>query len=363
MKIAFVGKYPEGEIISGPEKVAKNLFSHIASLNPDSQFITYFHKQKSKRTFSQILFGSEKLSLDPLVIRLGILKIITELIKKKIELVHIITFERFGFIILLLKPILRFKLVYTIHGIYRFEENIFYRKPGLISRIKDQLLEKLIFTLSDKLFFLSPQMVELARKYYKLSFNRISIIPNGVSVKNLQSSSNFLFADVLEIVFYNGMDISRRRGFEELIRILSEADLQNIHLSVLGNLVKTNFKKVSFHNPIPENKLYEFLAGKHIFVDNLNYMPFSILALEAMALGLILIVSDKSGLSEYIKNGENGFVYDSKNPEKIVYTIEEITKRKFQLEVMSKNAVKTAELLSWKKISARYYNQYKIVKN
>jgi len=358
MKIAFVGKYPVSEIISGPEKVAKNLFHHISSLNSESEFITYFFKSNKRQTFKQIFYGCEKISLNPHVKRMGIFKIIAELIKKKIDLVHLITFERFGFIILLLKPFFKYKLVYTIHGIYNYERKIFYNKPGLLSELKDLFLEKLIFAISDKIIFLSPQMIKLAHDYYEFSENRIAIIPNGISINDYPPSKDFNLNGDLEIVFYNGLDVSRKRGIEELASLLSKSGLRNIRLSVLGNPVESNFNRVSFHSPMSESKLFGFMANKHIFIDNLNYMPFSILALEAMALGLILIVSNESGLSSYIRNGENGFVYNSKNNEEVVDILEDITKGKYPLETISKSAVQMAKNLSWDKIANQYYKIY-----
>jgi glycosyltransferase involved in cell wall biosynthesis len=139
--------------------------------------------------------------------------------------------------------------------------------------------------------------------------------------------------------------------------------MNNIHLSVLGNFVKTNYQQISFLTPMPENKLYEFLATKQIFIDNLNYMPFSILALEAMALGRILIVSDESGLSAYLRSGENGFVYNSKKADEIGDILKDIAKGKYHLEMISENAAQTAKNFTWEKIAVQYYNSYEKVIN
>ena len=56
MKIVLVGRYGEGDILSGPEKVGRELFYHISKSNPNSKFLTYFFKsgkrQKLKKFYS-----------------------------------------------------------------------------------------------------------------------------------------------------------------------------------------------------------------------------------------------------------------------------------------------------------------------
>jgi len=358
MKITLLGRYGEGDIEAGPEKVARNLYEQIAKLNPDTEFITYFFKVTKKRQLKQLLFGSETVSSNQNIHRLGILKLIIVLIKNRPDLVHIVTFERFELLVLFLKSILRFKLVYTIHGIYRHERKIFYKKPSIFSDLKDLLLEKLLLSYSDSLIFLSPQMIQLAENYYYFDRHMTSIIPNGVSVPEFSIEKSFDISKSIEIVFYNGLDSSRKRGLEDLIMILSELRMDIFHLSVFGSAINTEYARVNFFNPLPEPSLFKFLNDKHIFIDNFNYMPFSILALETLALGLILIVSDESGISSYIKNGENGFVYDSKRPNEIRKILLDIAGGKHSLEIISKNAIITAKDLSWDKIAKQYFTNY-----
>ncbi len=81
MKIAVVGRYGEGEILSGPEKVARNLFSQISKSNPNSRFLTYFFKTNRKRKAKELLFGSETVSTNPRIYRLGVLILAVEVLK------------------------------------------------------------------------------------------------------------------------------------------------------------------------------------------------------------------------------------------------------------------------------------------
>jgi glycosyltransferase involved in cell wall biosynthesis len=358
MKVVLIGRYGEGEILTGPEKVARNLFDQITKLNPDTEFITYFFKLTKKRKLKQLFFGSENVLHNQNIHRLGILKLIFTFLRKRPDIVHAVTFDKFEIVILFLKVILRFKLVYTIHGLYRYERQVFYRKPSALSDLKDMLLEKLLFVKSDSLVFLSAQMINLAQDYYNINKNRVFIFPNGVSLTKNVEGKSFNISNGIELVFYNGLDDSRKRGLEELINIFVKAKLNFVNLSVLGKPTAANYDWINFINPIPESSFSKFFGNKHLFIDNLNYMPFSIIVLEAMSLGVIPIVSSQSGISSFIKNCENGFAFDSEQPETIIEILLDIAEGKYPLDLISQNAISTAKDLSWDKIAKKYLANY-----
>lgn len=361
MKIVLVGRYGEGDILSGPEKVGKKLFYYISKSNPNSKFLTYFFKSGKRRKTKELLFGSETVATNPSIRRFGILKLAADIIKNRPDLVHLVTFERFELLIVFLKIFLRFKLVYTIHGIYKYERKIFYKKPKFFSDVKDLFLERLLVSKSDTLIFLSLQMFKLAQNYYKIDESKITIIPNGVSIPDFSREKKIDLSIGLEIVFYNGLVDFRARGLEKLIRIIFDGGINNYHLSVLGKPIKPGFNNVTFHSPMSDNLLFSFLINKHVYIDNLDYTPFSILALEAMALGLILIVSDDSGISSYINSGQNGFVYNSERPEEIGEILNDIFAGKYDLDIISQNAKKIYLKLNWHKVAQQYLAAYKTI--
>ncbi|MBE0572366.1 MAG: glycosyltransferase family 4 protein [Ignavibacteriaceae bacterium] len=359
MKIALVGRFGEGKILSGPEKVAKNLFNEISLTNKDTVFLSYFFKTEKTRNFKTLLFGFQKLSSDRRVYRLGLFRLILELYKIRPSIIHLVTFERFTIGVFLLKPLLKYKIVYTVHGIYKFEQTIFINKPTFISKLKDLTLERLIFKKSDVLVFLSQKMIELAKNYYEVNSSDSLIIPNGVLVHDNYESRNFNLNHRLEVLFYNGLENSRKRGLEDLLIIFSDKRLKNYHLTVIGNSISTSSDDISLIQPLPEKAIYEFLRDKHILIDNLGYMPFSIFAMEAMALGMVILVSDQSGIASFIKNGINGFVYKETQPEQITDILVEILEAKHKLKELSREAYLTARDLSWNKIAAQYLQAYR----
>lgn len=152
IKIIFAGRYNSGEILSGPEKVAKRIFTCLYD-KTDSVFIEYFLMGRN------ILFGKtfgKEIIIDSQnnrVFRLGITQILLFTIKFKPKIVHILSFERFTLTFSCLKFILRYKISYTINGIVAFENSKFRRNTIPILKIKDKIAEWCLIKFSNKLFF------------------------------------------------------------------------------------------------------------------------------------------------------------------------------------------------------------------
>ena len=358
MKVLFLGRYNASEILSGPEKVAKKLFTEINKVNSKAEFISYFFKLDKERSFEEIFFKEELISNNPPIYRLGLIKILKKIIEYKPNLIHVITFERFVLPVLFLKLFLRFKLVYTVHGIYKYERKNFIKKPKLFSDLKDLLIEGLIFKTSDSIVFLSYQSIELAETYYRISKDKVTIIPNGVSLPSFSINKKFNYSNNLELVFYNGLGESQNRGLETLINILNSEIKLDFNLSVLGRYFPFNSDRINSIVALSSENLQIFLKEKDIFIDTLSFTTFSIMALEAMSMGLIVIVNNKSGISNFIVQGENGFIFNQNNPLELAVILNKIYQKKYDLEKISKNASETAKQLTWEVIAKKYYEHY-----
>ncbi len=362
MKILFIGKYNETEILTGPEKVAKRLFEQISIINPDSQFITYFFKGQYKRKLSDVLFGKTIIQDSPQIMQLGIIKTLQFIYQFKPSIIHFVTFERYYLPVLLLKELINAKFIYTIHGMYKFERQYYYSNQKLFSKIKDLILERMLYSKSDKLIFLSEQSSELAKKYYRFTQLRIQKIPNGTLLVENTPKITFDFRDGVKTVFFDGSQNSLRRGVDILINILDSNYQTKICLTVLSNKkyhLPVKYLKLKNQYYLPEKKLFEFLSKNHIYIDSLNFQTFSLMALEAMSLGLIVIVSNQSGISSYIKNGKNGFIFNVEKPEDIKEIVQNISSAKYCLESISTNAIATAKELRWDKIASQYLKTYR----
>ena len=91
-------------------------------------------------------------------------------------------------------------------------------------------------------------------------------------------------------------------------------------------------KHVHFVGLVPHNKVSPHLAAADIYVSTCFVDSTSVSLLEAMACGLPPVVTDIPGNREWIKDGEDGFLFPPKNPtvlaERVIQLIENPSLRK-----------------------------------
>ncbi|HRJ41538.1 MAG TPA: glycosyltransferase family 4 protein, partial [Caldilineaceae bacterium] len=92
------------------------------------------------------------------------------------------------------------------------------------------------------------------------------------------------------------------------------------------------------------------------------YEPFGIVALEAMAAGCNVIVSDVGGLSEVVHHMHNGLTVIANNPQSIAWGVDVLFEDEERAAQWRATARENAETLyRWSDIAARTYELYKSV--
>jgi len=204
------------------------------------------------------------------------------------------------------------------------------------------------------------------------------IIPNGVSIKNVSQEELLAFKHlynlesnypILGMVANLSWDWKIEgikiliKAFKEVLTFESKA-----RLLIIGD---GQYRK--YLEDYVENKMN--LKGKIIFTGNMEnpFIALSILdiychislnealgiaPLEAMSIGKPVIASNTGGLPEFIENGFNGILVDSK-PDSIANAILRLIKNPSLVSWLSKNAVETTRLkFSWEKITTKYLELY-----
>src|SRR5205085_5228255 len=109
---------------------------------------------------------------------------------------------------------------------------------------------------------------------------------------------------ILKIVFISGSEL-HESGLNFLKLIIPSIDVP-VELYMVGSVIdpamdKLNQNvKIHFVNKMDSVKLAEFYKEKDIFLSLKKYDTFSISSVEAMAAGLIPIVTDETGMSRCI---------------------------------------------------------------
>lgn len=372
MKIVLLAKYNENDILSGPEKVAKRIFHFLSLKKYHAIFIEHYFKNLPQSNIYKRHFGFELVNEAPILYRMGFFRLFFYLLKNQPDIIHIASLERFIIPLFFYKFLLRSKIITTAHSILKYELQNRKKNISYYSTFKDSLVEWLAFKFSDKIIFVSDILKNLAYFYYKIDQSKFEIISNGIDNEFYQQSKikNFDFSNGINIVFYNISSEYIQRGFEFVLNSInnsiSDSNLR-INLYVIGklssNIQQTNNIQIIQINPMNQKDLIKFIEDKHIILKSNSFDSFSMMVAESMAAGLIAIVSDNVGIAQYIKNGENGFVYDKNNSLELSRILKNIIEGKYQLAKISTNAREIIEQLNWDKIADKYLETYKSVIN
>lgn len=361
MNIALIGKYNQSDILPGPDKFAKNIFKRLQQDKVEVVFLTYFFKSIQQSNIYSRIIGREELNNTPHIICQGIIRTLFYLFLNKIQILHVVTFERFLIPLILLRKLFRFRIVYTFHGIIS-EELI----PGKKLNLKDKYLEKLLFKNSDIIIFPSLLAYSIAVKYYAKMIRNFEIVPHGISSPTYRQIKNIKQTGLINIVTYSGMDLVIDRKISEIINLLEKSKLKNVKVFNIGTEYKTKVnQKFDIENikPLNEQNFFEFLADKHFYIGSNINNTFSLIAGECMALGMIVFVPENTGLAEYLKNGYDSFVYQADKPKEIVKIIKELSVSSAKYKSISENAVKIVEKINWEKTVKQYKLIYKNILN
>ena len=100
-------------------------------------------------------------------------------------------------------------------------------------------------------------------------------------------------------------------------------------------------------------------ASADVFVLPSVHEPFGIVALEAMARGIPLIASNVGGLPDFVKDGENGLLFDPSDPANLVRAFDRLVALPPErVEAMVSAARATADQFTWRSVIDRLMRIY-----
>ena len=363
VKVVFAGRYNRSEILSGPEKVAKRVFNEYTRHAP-SVFIEYFF-EGSRYGYWKKLFGREVIEENPesKIFRTGLFRLLPLLFNYRPDVVHIITYERFAALLLLYKLFAKAKIIYNAHGIIAYE-NSAVRKVSFFYKLKDRICEMLYLRYSDKIVFYSESSLNLAEKYFNIDESKIVILSSGIDsiFNNIFLHRNNSNHTQLRIVLMSDLEfIYKGLGLlKEIIGLIRHP----AEINLVGNIISSSLNNggdlvhIRFIRKMDAPQLAEFYRDKDVYLSLKSYETFSIAAVEAMAAGLIPIVSKETGMSRYILEGENGYALGEVTAPAIAKHINFLAENDQLRSTLSHNSAKIYEFLSWEDVFDTFGNLY-----
>lgn len=361
MKLVYLGKYNQAEKLTGPEKVAKRLYN----LCPASIQVTFIDYFRSWSNFGLIkkIFGSRKYECDDReVCMLGIVPLFNFLVKFRPDVIHIVTFEKFTLVAFLYKIFFRSKIVYTMHGLIQYESRVLKKNMGLKSGLFERWAERIIINNSDKLVLLSNRSINLLEEFGFLDKVKIKIIPNGIDEMFFNLKDETVTNTILNILFIG--DLSRQEKGVGFLKRFVESSTMELKINIIsddesGLIQGNNLVDVNIIRKSEVKEYMRIIQMSDIYLSLSNYESYSISAAECVASGLVGILTEDTGVSEYITDGESGFIVSYGDTNLLIEIIARLNRDRFLLGKISSQGRNALKNLTWPNVSEKYIKLYK----
>jgi glycosyltransferase involved in cell wall biosynthesis len=359
VNVVFFGRFNESEILSGPEKTAKRIFEKYSQNSPGI-FVQYFFNGKIHSVWQKLFGRKTKIINDNAVVyTLGLFRVYTFLLKHKPDIVHLITFERFAVIVYLYKIFNSMRLLYNSHGVIAYENNTI-KKVSSWYKFKDKFAEKIFMKYSDKIIFPSEQALDKAEEFYTISKKNVIILPNGIDSEFSEIIAPGKISSPLKCVLMciNEFGINGMKFFSKWV---SEKEYDCLFYIICSiSIDQAPFTKgVHFTKPMGKSELLQFYSDKDIFLQLNDYETFSIATAEAMASGLIPVITKNTGLSRYIDSGFNGYIVEYGNTDVLESVMNSIlSAHEAKRKELSDNAREIYKDLNWDSVYDMYRKVY-----
>jgi glycosyltransferase involved in cell wall biosynthesis len=301
MKIMYFGNYGREGVLPAPTIVAKSIFNKFLKFNHSAVYVCYF-QDGSKYNRFQKLFGKELVEEN--VYRCGIFRLFGLVLKYKPDIIHLATLEMFYTILFILKPLIKAKFIYTVHGLASYEYKYAVKKSRLL-KLRIVLNEWIVLHQADYILTLSERISRFIKYYFKINDKHIFSFRNGIvsypEIKKIYTDQT----TVLKIISVGSID-REEKGYTFLLESLSLLQIP-IELTIISSVNDGNkfFNKLPEHinlkikGPFDNRKLRQEMANNDIYIASSRYETFSISLLESMNAGLLFITTDRIGLTDY----------------------------------------------------------------
>jgi len=245
-------------------------------------------------------------------------------------------------------------IIHTFHG------NVF---NGYFSKAKTKIfiiIEKLLAKLSTKIIAISKQQKNELVKYGVAFIEKIKIINLGFDFENVipgpehkrKFKSNFNFPADAKLVGIVGRlaPIKNHILFIDIAeQVINKYD--NIYFPIIGDgemraLLEDKVKERNLQNKIIFTGFIRDLKSVYADLDIVLLTSINegtpVALIEAMACGKIVMTTKVGGVADFIVNGKNGFIFDTKDYEPFVREIENWLADKKSYEIIGEEAKKTA---------------------
>lgn len=239
-----------------------------------------------------------------------------------------------------------------VNEILREEREINSEWSALIPQFSNESLQRQReeLEIADKVVVASS-FAKKAVEYSGLQ-KEVTILPYGSPAVFERNKENRK-AGKLEVLYVGAL--SQQKGISYFFDAVERVGHQNINVKVIGQDISrggckklnTALSNVTYIPSLPHADILKLMCKSDILILPSIAEAFGLVVLEAMSRGLVVITTKNCGASDVIVDGVNGYVVPIRDSELIASKIVELLD-KDRLKHMSKSALDTAELMSWR---------------
>lgn len=236
------------------------------------------------------------------------------------------------------------RVVYCAHG-WAFNQSM-GGIIGSLTRFFYKSMEKLLLGLTDSIVCISrddfrtaQRKIGRSHKLYLIHHRLADDVGGGNKVIPTKNHKEHV-----KLIFIGRFD--KQKGLDILLSAWAKIRPNKVYLDVVGAFDRDGDKQnnnfdgvnIMFHDWKSKSDVMAMLAGSDAVVIPSRWEGFGLVAIEAMMMSCMLIVSDSGALPEFIIDGYNGFIFsDQAALEKIITDIDQGTISVRKIETMGKN--------------------------
>ncbi len=272
--------------------------------------------------------------------------------------------------------------LYTMHGVpHRYwVRSVRQKSLSLYDRATAWVEKKLVYEGGCRKFVAVSNLTrDIFLQEYPVDPRRVTVIHPGVHLpdgngKNKDETRRAVRCELgiaadAPVIIFASMNFEIK-GLDDIIRTLAHLRRQRIvyKLIVAG---KGNVKKyqkmaakegiadsIFFTGVVAKAKLIDLYSASDLYLMLSKFDTFGMVVLEAMAGGLPVMISNRVGAKDLVREGENGFVIDHSSDydytaSRLKLLLGESIRRK-----MSAAAFQTAAQNTWDRVAAKYSDLY-----
>ncbi|MFX1279834.1 MAG: glycosyltransferase [Promethearchaeota archaeon] len=269
---------------------------------------------------------------------------------------------------LILKFILRYKIIWTIHNTYSHES--FRPKMERIGRIFFSML-------ADQLIVHCDEAKKVIMREYKVPRNKLVVIPIGTyenlyknNISKDQARRNLNLSEEEFVFLYFG-PIRPYKGVPDLIKSYKSIEAQNkikliiagkplnerIRRNILDKIKDTKTILVDFRF-IPDDKIQNYMNSADVVVFPYRKILTSAGVLLAMSFGKA-IIAPSIGCLKNILNHQNAFLYSTKDSSGLTHALIESLNSPKKIKEMGNFNQNYVKAFNWEKIADKTKILYK----